>query len=74
MDTLKSKLKIRVFMFNNELVIEVLKQILKSVDIIQSRIKPIKTADDFLKNDKNLLGGFIKYFKSKTTNYNPKTI
>lgn len=41
-------------MFNNELVIEVLNQILQSVDIIQKRIKPIKTADDFLKNERRL--------------------
>lgn len=41
-------------MFNNELVIEVLNQILKSVDIIQKRIKPIITADDFLKNERRL--------------------
>jgi uncharacterized protein with HEPN domain len=41
-------------MFNSELVMEVLNQILQSVDIIQKRIKPIKTADDFLKNERRL--------------------
>jgi len=41
-------------MFNNELVIEVLNQILKSVETIQKRIKPIITSDDFLKNERRL--------------------
>lgn len=41
-------------MSNNELVIEVLNQILKSVDIIQKRIKPISYADEFLKNESRL--------------------
>lgn len=41
-------------MFNNELVVEVLNQIPQSVDIIQKRIKPIKTAADFLKNERRL--------------------
>jgi uncharacterized protein with HEPN domain len=39
---------------DNELLIEISKQILSSIQTIERRMKTIKASDDFLKNDRNL--------------------
>jgi uncharacterized protein with HEPN domain len=44
----------RGFMLNNELLIEISKQILFSIKTIEKRMKTIKSSEDFLKNDRNL--------------------
>ena len=41
-------------MLNNELLIEISKQILSSIQTIERRMRAIKASDDFLKNDRNL--------------------
>ena len=41
-------------MLNNELLIEISKQILSSIQTIERRMRTIKSSDDFLKNDRNL--------------------
>jgi len=41
-------------MYNKELVKEILNQILISTERILKRMKPIKTSEDFLKNERNL--------------------
>ena len=41
-------------MLNNELLIEISKQILSSIQTIERRMRTIKASDDFLKNDRNL--------------------
>jgi hypothetical protein len=41
-------------MLNNELLIEISKQILSSIQTIEKRMKTIKASEDFLKNDRNL--------------------
>ena len=41
-------------MLNNELLIEILKQILSSIHTIERRMRMIKASEDFLKNDRNL--------------------
>ncbi len=41
-------------MYNKELVVEILKQILTSVSRIQRRMKTISSADDFLRSERNL--------------------
>ena len=41
-------------MYNQELVKEVLNQILISTERILRRMRPIKTSEDFLKNERNL--------------------
>ena len=41
-------------MLNNELQIEISRQILSSIHTIEKRIKPIKASEDFLKNERNL--------------------
>jgi len=43
-----------VFMFNVDLVKEVLSQLLKATETIQKRIKTIKCPDDFLNNERSL--------------------
>jgi len=43
-----------VFMFNDDLVKEVLNQIFTATETIQKRIKTIKCPDDFLKNGRSL--------------------
>jgi hypothetical protein len=41
-------------MLNNGLLIEILKQILSSINTIERRMKTINTAEDFLKNERKL--------------------
>jgi uncharacterized protein with HEPN domain len=41
-------------MLNNELLIEISKQILSSIQTIEKRMRTIKTSEDFLKNVRNL--------------------
>ena len=43
-----------VFMFNDDLVKEVLNQIFTATETIQKRIKTITSPDDFLKNERSL--------------------
>jgi uncharacterized protein with HEPN domain len=39
---------------DSELVAEILRQILASVETVEKRMRPIRKPDDFLKNDRNL--------------------